>query len=98
MIDIRAEELLTLRDAAQFCPPRRQGKRAHPSCLYRWARDGVRGVRLEVLCAGATTCTSIEALQRFFNELTEKSACSSPTVSAPPKSATWDKALDDLGV
>lgn len=38
--------------------------------LHRWATDGLKGVRLEVIRIGGTTCTSKSALQRFFNALT----------------------------
>jgi hypothetical protein len=31
---------------------------------------GVRGVRLETLMVGGTRCTSVEALQRFFERIT----------------------------
>ncbi len=64
-----AEEILTLRHAAQRLPRRRSGRRPHPATLYRWATDGLRGVRLETIQVGGTTCTSIEALQRFFERL-----------------------------
>ena len=49
---------------------------------YRWAQNGVHGIRLETLCVGATRCTSMEALQRFFDALTAQSE-RQPTVPAP---------------
>lgn len=63
------EEVLTLREAAHRLPRRASGRRLHHATLYRWATDGLRGVRLETIQVGGTLCTSIEALQRFFEEL-----------------------------
>ena len=34
-----------------------------------WARNGIRGVRIETIRVGGTLCTSLEALQRFFDRL-----------------------------
>lgn len=69
MIDITAEKLLPLSKAAQLLPARRKGKRPHPATLYRWAAKGIGDVKLEVVRIGCTTCTSVEALQRFFDRL-----------------------------
>jgi len=71
MIDINKEKLISLSNAAEQLPARRNGKKPHPSTLYRWATNGLRGVTLEVLRVGSTTCTSLPALQRFLTKLTE---------------------------
>jgi uncharacterized protein DUF1580 len=63
------EEVLTFRHAVRRLPRRRSGRHPHPATLYRWATEGLRGVRLETIQVGGTLCTSIEALQRFFEEL-----------------------------
>ena len=52
MIDPNEEELLSLADAAKSLPPRRGGKRAHISGLYRWTVSGCRGVILESIQVG----------------------------------------------
>ncbi len=70
MIDPNTESLLSLTEAAKSLPPRRAGKRAHVSCLYRWTTTGCKGVVLESLQCGGTRCTSREALARFFEALT----------------------------
>jgi hypothetical protein len=70
MIDISLEETLSLTEAAKCLPCRRKGARPNVATLYRWAQTGCRGVRLETICIGATRCTSMEALQRFFDALT----------------------------
>ena len=71
MIDIQRENVVSLTEAAKFdfLPKRRRGKRISPSTLYRWSKHGIRGVRLEVIRAGGTLCTSACALQRFFEQL-----------------------------
>ena len=70
MIDPLTERIVTLAKAAEVCPPRRAGKNTHKSCVYRWTTVGCRGVRLESIAIGATRCTSLEALVRFFERLT----------------------------
>jgi len=58
------EHLVSLSDAPD-CLPRRGGRRIHVSTLHRWAREGLRGRRLETVKIGAITFTSREALVRF---------------------------------
>jgi len=72
-IDIRNEELIRLSDVPSLknLPRREDGRRLHISTIYRWTTAGVRGVRLETVQVGGTRCTSEDALQRFFNELTK---------------------------
>jgi hypothetical protein len=70
MIDISLEEPISLTEATKRLPCRRKGVRPNVATLYRWAQTGCRGIRLETLCVGATRCTSLEALQRFFDALT----------------------------
>ena len=71
MIDISTENVLTIPDACLRLPKRRNGRRPHPATLYSWARGGLRGVQLETIQVGGTLCTSVEALQRFFERLSE---------------------------
>lgn len=68
-IDMRREVLLPFRQALQALPPRSGGKRPHVSTLHRWAQRGLRGVRLETIRVGGLLCTSMEAIQRFFDAL-----------------------------
>ncbi len=69
MIDIQSESVVSLADAVRYVPKRRGGKKVHISTLFRWSTCGCRGQKLETIQAGATRCTSVEALQRFFNRL-----------------------------
>lgn len=69
MIDLTIETILTFAQARSRLPNRRRGKRPDVSTLYRWAKVGLHGVRLETIKIGGQTCTSLEALQRFFDAL-----------------------------
>jgi hypothetical protein len=68
-IEIGQESILTLQEAAKLLPRRRAGRKPHVSTLYRWASRGLKGAVLETVQVGGTTCTSREALQRFFDKL-----------------------------
>jgi hypothetical protein len=74
-IDPTTETLRPFAEAARRLPALRGGKPVHATTLWRWATRGVRGrrgatIRLETLKVGGTTCTSDEALARFFRALT----------------------------
>jgi hypothetical protein len=80
-IDISTEAVVTLTEATHHLPRRRKGKRPAVSTMFRWAQRGVRGVRLETIQVGGTKCTSLEALQRFCDRLTD---ADSPTPQRTP--------------
>ena len=84
MIDLSSETLVSLAEAAKTLPRRRAGKKPNVATLYRWTSEGVRGVHLEFLQVGATRCTSVEALSRFFAVLTEQAAGRPVTPPAKP--------------
>lgn len=86
MIDISSEQVVTLATSTKFLPKRRKGARPNVATLYRWAQTGVRGIRLETLMVGGTRCTSMEALQRFFDAIT--AACEPTTPSIAPRHTT----------
>lgn len=79
-IDMNKEKLIPLSQLRSLLPPStRTGRPAHPSAVFRWTRRGLRAgdgsiVKLEVLRAGGSVCSSREAVQRFFVELTARSA------------------------
>jgi hypothetical protein len=85
MIDANKEALLTFAQAAKKIPPRRGGRPVHVSTIHRWAMAGVRGERLESLLVGGTRMTSVEALQRFYERLSQEGATSVPPVCSPSK-------------
>ena len=78
MIDLTTEQLISLKDACQLLPRRRRGRKPCFSTPWRWALHGARGVRLETLRVGGTLCTSREALQRFFDRLSEDGTTAPP--------------------
>jgi len=82
MIDIQSETVITFSEASKHLPRRRAGKRPHVATLYRWAQQGVRGVKLETLQVGGTCCTSLESLQRFFNQLSGNDSAQPQTTRA----------------
>lgn len=65
-LDILSEDVLTLREAVNEFP---RNRRPHISTLWRWARRGVRGAKLETCKVGAVTVTSKQALNRFERQL-----------------------------
>ena len=80
-IDLLSDDVLRLSEAAKILPRGRHGKKIHVSTLWRWACQGVRGVRLETVRMGGVIYTSKEALQRFFAQL------DSPQIQPPKDSA-----------
>jgi hypothetical protein len=79
-----------------FIPHRRCGRKLHVSTIFRWAQRGVNGVRLEVLRAGGSLCTTVEALQQFFASLAEahRHECRPPTKPAPRYLTQVERELD----
>lgn len=68
MIDIHEETLVAIPEVPRLLP-RRNGRTIHRSAIYRWILRGCRGVVLESIKVGGLTYTSLEALQRFCEEL-----------------------------
>lgn len=83
MINIANEKLLTLPDAARVPPPGRGNTRTHPSTIYRWISRGIRGIRLESICIGGKTYTSVEALQRWADALSSRPAAITSAIRTP---------------
>ncbi len=95
MIDIQTEQLLTPTKASELCPECRRGARPNIATIYRWMVKGVRGIKLESLVVGATRCTSVEALQRFFDALTAAAdAEHSAAIVSRPSSKSRAKAIE----
>lgn len=78
MIQIDQEQLVAIRDVPKLLPKRRNGKYVHVSAVYRWISRGVRDVVLESVKIGGQRYTSVEALQRFADRLSD-------TATAVPK-------------
>ena len=86
-INTQEEKLLSLTEATKSIP-KVDGKRPHVSSAWRWIKLGLNGVHLEHVKVGGRLCTSVEALNRFFNALAEKESglITKPRVS--PKVST----------
>ncbi len=63
------DTIVTLTQATALIPPRRRGRKASVSTLFRWSNSGCRGIILPTLQCGGTRCTSVEGLQWFFEAL-----------------------------
>lgn len=48
------------------------GRRHNASTIYRWASRGLKGVRLETRKMGGCSYTSMEAINRFFDRLSQE--------------------------
>jgi hypothetical protein len=64
------EHVVTFGDAPKFLP-RANGKRVNSAAIWRWARKGVKGIKLECWRLGGRFVTSIEAIERFSKALAE---------------------------
>ncbi len=84
---LRDETVITFAEAARSLPPL-NGRHVHTSTLWRWARRGCRGVKLEVRRLGGRFVTSIEALDRFGEAL---AAIDLPQRAEPPSKSPTDR-------
>lgn len=90
------ETVIPFAEAARRLPRLRAGRPVSPATLWRWARHGLRNARLETVRVGGTTCTSVEALGRFFAALNGGSA---PTpAAASVRNARVEAELDQAGI
>ena len=62
------EKIMSFTEAAEALPEI-NGKPVHSSAVWRWARKGIKGIRLETLRLGGRFVTSMEALDRFNKAL-----------------------------
>ncbi len=82
-------------------PPRRENSRLHVRTVFRWAMQGVRGVRLQTTLVGGQRCTTLADLNAFFAAV--DAARQSPSGRPPvarltrPRSSV-DADLDRLGL
>ncbi len=67
------DTIMTLTQATALVPPRRRGRKTSVSTFFRWSTNGCRGLVLPTLQCGGTRCTSVEAIQWFFEALSELS-------------------------
>ena len=70
---------------------RRLPHHPHPSTLWRWYHQGVRGVKLEAVRLGGRLLTSQEALERFAARLAAVDAI--PAGADAPSLSRQDRAV-----
>lgn len=98
MIDLSSETVISLTEATKRLPTRRRGKRPHVATLYRWSQRGCRGVVLETCQVGGTRCTSVEALQRFVQRLSESTGPSIAGLPSFRRNREAERILDEAGI
>jgi len=106
MIDTIAEKPIPLDQIPPEAIPGRGGNPVHQVTLSLWYRRGVRGVRLETIMIGGRRCTSIEALNRFYQAVSQARSPhpshQPPTDAAPSartgrdRSKAVRRAMDEL--
>jgi hypothetical protein len=69
-IDLLTERIVSLAEAAKVLPAI-DGRKPHTTSVWRWCRQGLRGIQLEYLRVGYRIVTSYEALARFAQRLVE---------------------------
>ncbi|MEM6468257.1 MAG: DUF1580 domain-containing protein [Planctomycetota bacterium] len=70
-VDLLTEDLLSLAQATREIPTR-----PNVSTVWRWAKRGIRGVRLETVKVGGKQMTSVQALTRFLQATNRKEVAS----------------------
>ena len=98
MIDIAKETLILFSDLPKHLPKRGK-KDIHLSACYRWKNQGIAGVRLETVFIAGNRWSSIEALNRFWQRVTEAKdgRQSEATKTSKRTSATANNELDAAG-
>jgi hypothetical protein len=95
------EQIISLSEAAKLLPRRRGGKKTNVATLYRWTNRGLKGIVLDSIQIGGSRCTSREALERFFGQLTERPPQRLPQPAVDRRRKDHDRIqrrLDDLGI
>ena len=68
MANLLEDDLITLAEAATHIRQKLpKTTKLHVSSLYRWARKGVNGRKLEAVTLGNKILTSIAAVERFMS-------------------------------
>jgi hypothetical protein len=98
-IDPFIESTIPFREAARRLPRLRNGRPVSPATIWRWASHGLRGVKLEVVKVGGTTCTTVQAMRRFFDRIGSSAGEPPPTPHLNTRRAeAAAEQLDRLGI
>ena len=68
------QHALTFAQAAKLLPKGTEGRRIHPTTIWRWARRGVRAadgtrIRLRITKIGGRNYVVLQELENFFRQL-----------------------------
>ena len=97
-INIYEEEVGTFSKLAKELPRTRKNRPVHANTLRRWALKGRHGIKLETIVIGGVTCTSREALTRFFVRLTASEQLDAPPVRDSKRQDRVEELLKRLGL
>jgi hypothetical protein len=92
MIDFQREQVLPLSQLRALILLRFPGRQVHLATLYNWTTVGFRGVVLESLQAGGARCSSLAALQRFFERVSEVTSARHQTKTSACSAGHSEKA------
>lgn len=97
-INIYEEQVATFSKLAKWLPPTRNNRPVHANTLRRWAMKGRHGIKLETIVIGGVTCSSREALARFFERLTNFQQPHQPPVRDPERQDRVEERLRQFGL
>jgi hypothetical protein len=105
-INLATETIISLSQAPKHLPPSYTGRPVSFPTIWRWALSGILGtngqrVRLETLRLGGRLVTSMEALQRFGEQLSARAPIADKPRSPGTRrraSERASKALSEIGI
>ena len=97
-IDPFAECVATFSKLAKMLPRTRNDRPVHANTLRRWALVGRRGIKLETIELGGVTCSSKEALARFFRRLTALEQHEQPPIRDAGRQERVERQLERFGL
>ena len=71
MIDTEKEHPYSAAELSRLLAEKKNVQRSE-SCINNWIRRGTRGVKLESIIIGGQRCSTIEAYERFIEELAKE--------------------------
>jgi hypothetical protein len=97
--EVFGEKMLSISQAASSLPSVRGRKKPHPNTIIRWAKTGIKSksgkiIRLEIFRVGGTTCTSVDALRRFFDSLNDIAPANPPELPSKIQKALVKQSIE----
>jgi hypothetical protein len=82
---LAGEDLITLGEAAELIPARREGRPVHAATLYRYTKSGFQGTLLESVRVFGKRMTSRAAVTRFLAALVDERPPGGPAPKTPSR-------------